>query len=45
MPAAQFDAALRHTWVALMQSALRCVRGAVDMGSTPGPAVCRAYNS
>ena len=42
MPAAQFDAALRCTVAALMQSALRCVRGAVDMSSTPGPAVCLA---
>ena len=39
MPATQLEAALRLALDALMLSALRCVRGAVDMGSTPGPAV------
>jgi len=42
MPAADFAGALRYTLAALMQSALRCVRGATDMGSIPAPAVCLA---
>ena len=41
MPASLVEAALHHTLAALMQAVLRCVRGAIDMGSTPSPVVRR----
>ena len=39
MAAPQFEAALRHTLSILVQCAVRCVSGAVNMGSIPAALV------